>query len=526
MPGYIHFEKPLVANIINRNGNQGLYIKFNPDYIYDADLLYVCLVAIELELSSDNQIVWSTKQQNIDELQCHIISMDDGNYKGKEFCEITLPASLEGYYVCLLLKGSDSVPFPTALHPPFVLNPDEELKKYIMRLKNKDYSHIKSAIVSTGAPTEFVFAAASCSYPKGFFYNNLPNTSFNTLEKWCVKNHPLQFVLFTGDQIYSDATAGLFDPTNYIDRFETSSRRYLERNASFLFSNAYSMLDDHEIIENWEPIKPSFKGINEYFIQLKENGITNYKKNLAHANKVKGKALFYKVPNSSARADFYVLDTRTERGMTTQGVASRTVHNIERIKIMSDAQEDFVRGALDSESNKLKFICSPSALFPRKIASVSNIEAAIHSDAWDGFPCSQLNLLKMVSDSKSNVVFVSGDMHIACISKCTIINLENNETVEFYSVHLPALYAPFPFANANPKDYCLHDVFYFKEIAETGDCEHTVKENAEYSCKVVTTFIDTGDAFTLFRVNSTKPKQKIEVCFLESLESAFNAQLN
>ena len=111
------------------------------------------------------------------------------------------------------------------------------------------------------AAAELAFALASCQYPSVMIEGggrwrlvrearHVADTSGRSALPQCL--------LLVGDQIYVDGTAGLFDPTSQFDRFV--------RPYEILFGMkpvrdvlrrlpAIMMMDDHEIFDNWEPVR-------------------------------------------------------------------------------------------------------------------------------------------------------------------------------------------------------------------------------------------------------------------------------
>jgi phosphodiesterase/alkaline phosphatase D-like protein len=68
-------------------------------------------------------------------------------------------------------------------------------------------------------------------------------------------------LLLAGDQIYADATAGLFDPKVLDERYRIpQERRGESRGAKAVMQrldlDVHMMIDDHEIKDNWAPNDP------------------------------------------------------------------------------------------------------------------------------------------------------------------------------------------------------------------------------------------------------------------------------
>src|SRR5882724_446504 len=139
-------------------------------------------------------------------------------------------------------------------------------------------------------------------------------------------------LLLAGDQIYSDATAGLFDPKVQDERYRIPhERRGESRGAKAVMQrldlDVHMMLDDHEIQDNWAPNDPDPKqphsgrtalqrGKAAYF--LYERASRNVQANLWH--KITHKGL-----------PFFLADARTER-------EARTAASWRNAKIMQTKQ--------------------------------------------------------------------------------------------------------------------------------------------------------------------------------------------
>ena len=71
-----------------------------------------------------------------------------------------------------------------------------------------------------------------------------------------------------------------------------------------------------------------------------------------------------------------------------------------------------------------------------------------------GFPASLRRLLEFIAeDDIRNVVFLSGDYHLSLAARMRLT--KGSHTVHVLSVVSSGLYAPFPFANAQPRELLL-----------------------------------------------------------------------
>ncbi len=78
---------------------------------------------------------------------------------------------------------------------------------------------------------------------------------------------------------------------------------------------------------------------------------------------------------------------------------------------------------------------------------------AARSDGWDGFPDSLRALFALIAaEEHRNIVFLSGDPHISMASG---IDIQGRSGADLRAASIVAspLYAPFPFANAEPREF-------------------------------------------------------------------------
>ncbi|MDH3469574.1 MAG: hypothetical protein OES26_27425, partial [Gammaproteobacteria bacterium] len=123
---------------------------------------------------------------------------------------------------------------------------------------------------SDAAEGECRFVLSSCQYPAGFLDGSLAYQGYadtlRRIDPTAIVSGGLgndgagivpRFAILTGDQIYADASAGLFDPSVKRGRFELPYHMWLRfprvRGVLRQFPS-FMVLDDHEIIDNWEPV--------------------------------------------------------------------------------------------------------------------------------------------------------------------------------------------------------------------------------------------------------------------------------
>src|SRR5262249_9520071 len=95
---------------------------------------------------------------------------------------------------------------------------------------------------------------ASCSYPGTPFDRELADTAFAGMDQLLRSGENCDLLFLIGDQIYCDASAGLFDPVSwrdrytvrYVDAFNAANKRAVLGNIPTHFA-----LDDHEIANDY-----------------------------------------------------------------------------------------------------------------------------------------------------------------------------------------------------------------------------------------------------------------------------------
>jgi hypothetical protein len=217
----------------------------------------------------------------------------------------------------------------------------------------------------------------------------------------------------------------------------------------------FMQLDDHEIRDNWEP-RPADPANDE----LRKAGLGSYgryQRNRPHG---------FSLPRAWKRLThrgiaFFLADTRTERQ------ARKALLRPEEPRIMSARQAWILNAWLTDTIGHPAFVVSPSMLLPRRRLSARRPEAALHSDAWDGYPGSLHALLAAVwRTGRSDLVFLSGDEHLSCIVRVTVSDLARKRKVTLHSVHSSGLYAPWPFANSVPELFVESDHWCFSDPAD------------------------------------------------------------
>lgn len=327
--------------------------------------------------------------------------------------------------------------------------------------------------------------------------------------------HP-SAVVWTGDRIYIDATAGLFDPAiattwAFIDSDSGAvqaaalvrAHDSLDANPHYVRATRELMLctaiDDHEIGDNWEPSGHAQRNAAlRRQLARGRDAFVDLARRLSRPPDRRGDSempLWQELAVGSGHPMF-VADSRTER-------EGRSAPDLLQSRIMSRRQWRELRAWMlrlakdDATTGVHKLVVTPSILLPRRLATSEAPLSALRSDAWDGYPRSLHDLLGFIAEARvRNCVFLSGDEHLPCVVTADVSRVGAGEAdrVRLWSAHTGAMYAPYPFANSRPHDFSDEACFGF-ESSVSGIAK-------KYECRIVTRWfpaVDT-DGFMSVRV--------------------------
>jgi phosphodiesterase/alkaline phosphatase D-like protein len=269
------------------------------------------------------------------------------------------------------------------------------------------------------------------------------------------------FVLFMGDQIYADATAGAFETRTRLELYvERYNRAFSSAAAARVFATlpSYMMLDDHEIQDDWDDsfaagprsnLSPSEVAQSAFrAFQWSHGPRSGY--GTAPESDRRARGAWYHFESAGFR--FFVLDTRLERDRRP-GPNEADGAGV----IASDTQMAALAAWLGSQrdDDRPKFIISPSAIAP---ISIDQGTAAYRSrgDGWFAYPASLRKLGNILAAAEArNVVFLSGDLH-SSFAKRLVFQRDGDETpysIVAHALTVSPLYAPYPFANTTPDQF-------------------------------------------------------------------------
>ncbi|MHB8667828.1 MAG: alpha/beta fold hydrolase [Burkholderiales bacterium] len=335
------------------------------------------------------------------------------------------------------------------------------------------------------------FALGSCRYSATMIDRERADATFGRLRDLVERRQEdapaPSLLLLAGDQIYADATAGLFDPKDRRSRFYDAYREvWTAPNAREVLRQlpTYMMLDDHEVSDDWHPQDPddgmrawALRAFEEYQLAHSPNAFASQRLSAAAPSDYK----HYYYDFSAGGFAFFVCDTRTER--------------TGRIRIMQSPQFGELTNWLKDQEreggSRPKFVLSPSVVLPFLNATRGSTAYAARSDGWDGFADSLRELFGFIArESIRNVVFLCGDPHFSMSSEIQFGGANLAQLRALCIVASP-MYAPYPFANARPADFLGDNAGQPLQLG-CGATMHYCRES-----------IVVGDSFTLVGV---KPK--------------------
>jgi choline dehydrogenase-like flavoprotein len=303
------------------------------------------------------------------------------------------------------------------------------------------------------------FALASCQYPPGLLDRGPAQASLRRLLADAAATDGPQFLLLAGDQVYADATAGVFEagatavsgPKHLAARFDRTYelnwalpafRRLVSRLPVF------PMLDDHEVRDNWQgqEAQASREELQEQQEALRaferfQQVLVSDRVRLAPATG----SFSYRI--QPAGVPLFVLDTRTRR-------TPRTSANIETASILPHEDLDALIEALRAApADVVKLVLTPVPLLPPERLVRDAPAERLRSDTWSGFPASAGTLLAAIRDHDiRRVVLLAGDSHLSSVTSFEFADRQGHRVVAIVS---SGTYAPWPFANQRPDDFVL-----------------------------------------------------------------------
>jgi cholesterol oxidase len=310
---------------------------------------------------------------------------------------------------------------------------------------------------STKKSMPMSFVLGSCRYPGSPFERDNSDRIFAAILGQAMENqssNPIDFAIFLGDQIYSDATANVFDTTEIVERYWERYRAALgtknspNMNKMLKKLPTYFSVDDHEFDDAWvgsESTDPTVEREKSIQYERALDAGLNYQGMVGSGAKVRlwhdFKPLDY---------PFFVMDTRTGRKIRWAQTAP------EHASITDTDQWSALTAWLHNLKNSNYggpiFIACGSPLAPPLKETVRFPESWRNDDGWLGFPGSLGLLIDLICDGGiENVVLLGGDLHLSAAARMTF-KKKGKKDVVVHQIIASGLYAPLPFANVKPEE--------------------------------------------------------------------------
>lgn len=362
--------------------------------------------------------------------------------------ELAVPASV-------WIEGWRIVPKEDRQHLKTLLAQDSRLGLTLADSTVRLTAHVLAAAdygkVDAQVTPEVHFALASCQYPAGVLDAEPASASYRRL----ARDKEPQFLVLTGDQVYLDATAGVFDPvfaptSSALDRKAELDLMYEQtwRMPEFRQVTArlpmLALLDDHEVRNDWQGTRSDPLNRTENLHRL--NAFERHQDALNSpkaTRRVLGHPDSFSFMSFPGGVPFCMLDTRARRSPRDHDPLSR------RRILTDDVMAALCQQLRDLPAASVKFVVSPVPLLPPERFGTAERASRIRSDTWSAFPeCTAELLLHIRDNNIQHVVLLSGDSHMSSVSEFQLDqdkpDLPANKLVSIVS---SGLYIPWPFVN-------------------------------------------------------------------------------
>ena len=352
----------------------------------------------------------------------------------------------------------------------------------------------------------------SCQYPAGLLDKKVADAS---LAAMCKSLDDVDLAVFTGDQIYADATAGLLDPSRRDELFDQPQERALRAPSmrELLRRVPVQMLpDDHEMEDGWEPwdgrLRPwQPKAFAEHEARMRHGMLAWFR-----YQRMREPPVYYTTrphprgpqmaPPQRPVVDWeltvrghplYFADTRTGRTQRNGRLGFDQAH------ILDEAQRLKLGDWLIAHRDAPKFVVTPSLLLPRWRLVAESPANGSRSDAWDGYPATlEWLFMLLVEKDIKRTVFLSGDEHHSLFATIDLRRRGARAApLRVVSIHSSALYAPFPFANGRPQDLVPDESLGIGQV----------------DADVHTTFAPPGDGYARIELDPVTGPQRLTLSF-------------
>jgi hypothetical protein len=315
------------------------------------------------------------------------------------------------------------------------------------------------AAAQGAAPDDMRFLVASCRYPGTPFEHERADAVFAGMLKQAngATGAHMQFLI--GDQIYADATANLLDATFWRERYSEQYRcAFGSRNLAGLLRRlpTHFTVDDHEFRDNWSGDPPPGPAIesprnarvaqDSTFARKAARSFMTSGRDQVAVGASRGMPFWYPLDHAAELCrPTFLMDSRSERELRAHARGTGP-------RMIGCEQMAALEAWLDANARVAgpKFIVTSTGIGP--VARAYRPEAWRNEDGWLGYPATCARILhRIASKDVRDVVIVSGDLHLSAASRIGVT--VGNHTATVFELVSSGLYAPMPFANAQPDDF-------------------------------------------------------------------------
>lgn len=354
-----------------------------------------------------------------------------------------------------LLGASRPTELAAAALQDAVRSPSFALRDHCLVLHPRCLQASEPSELRDQPPALLRFALTSCQYPPGLFDAPAAAASYRRLLAQAEGAEGPQFMVMCGDQVYLDDTAGVFDPVSTAGQGHPASEADLDRGYELNWRlpefrqlsaqlPVMTMLDDHELRNDWRPGDPALSQKDE---QLRRAAFEHYQDVLNPPRHDPASTHGYGYRRQPAGVPFFVLDTRTRR-------EKRHAHTPPTHHIMDPSRlADLCAALASAPPEQVKFIVTPVPLLPPERLGQTGTARHLLSDTWSGFPASVSRLMHHIRDRRiRRVVFLSGNSHVSSVS---VFQFADGTGLEVVGIVSSGTYTPWPFANLVEDDFVM-----------------------------------------------------------------------
>lgn len=367
------------------------------------------------------------------------------------------------------------------------------------------------------------FAAGCCRHPGTGLERELSGRGLQALAAAADSPDGPAFALLTGDQIYADATGGIFDVEERLEKFVARYERAFAAKAFRSLASRvplYMAADDHEIEDGWSLARTRASNLGA-MERAGNQRAYEWARSLFYAHQrlhgpdsaeLAGEPLRSRAwyTFDMAGASFFVMDTRLERDTEAPGDQKPP---LAMRRLVDGAQLAALGKWLDRLKNQAapKFIVSGSVFAPGLAAYAADRASARSADNWQGFATERALVAREIASRKlENVVFLSGDYHCGAVGALSLFDGQGS-SVRAYAIVSPPFFAPYPFANTRACQVCPQETIHDPGVgagtgeAIVGECRGLAVE---------------GQGFAVVRLKEQAGAWTIEVEFHKAVRSA------